>query len=115
MSFLWRAYLSNSEVIDEGADDRYPSSEDLPKEEVVRLEYVPLDKDQKSVGLDIDVRNGERFFRYWRKFQSISLGMEPIKGPADVCIMGIQKDGVKLISVYVYPDNTVVVSTNHEL
>ena len=113
---IWRAYLEDGSIIEEDKDNRYPSSEDLPKSLVARMEYVSLDAVTKPVGVDIDLKNGERFFRFWRKslYSRISgVGPPP---PSDlVCVVGIEKNGEKQVSVYIYPDNTVVVSTNHEL
>lgn len=119
MPYIWRAYMSDGEIVEEDKDNRYPSSEDLPKDKVARMEYVPLNPNEKPVGVDVNLLEGERFFRFWRRNCSARLmghGLLPTTDESTVCVVGVtNKDGEKIVSVYIYPDNTVVVSTSHEL
>lgn len=117
-TYIWRAYMADGEIVEEHNDDRYPSSEDLPKDEVARIEYVPLGGQQRPVGVDINLDKGERFFRFWRRSCSALVsgsGPLPTTAESTVYVLGIEKDGQKVVSVYIYPDNTIVVSTNHDL
>jgi len=107
--YLWRLYTKDGSIINEGTD-QYKSSADVPAEDVVRVEYSTLGKDSQSVSLDIDLENGERFFRFWRR--SAPVGSSNV---STVYVLGKEKDGEKLLSVYVYSDGDVVISTNHEL
>jgi len=114
MVYLWRAYLDDGSIITEGEYDEYASSEFLPKERVARLEYVPQGKGKNIVGIDIDVENGERFFRVNRVTQPFLLDGTMLPNSV-VYVMGVEKEGEKIYSLYLYPDDNVVVSTNHEL
>ena len=117
--YLWRAHLDDGTIIDEGQSDEFVSSEQLPKEHVARLEYVPVAGEQSSnerpVGVDVDLKNGERFFRFWRQSESFNLFNASDSVSSTVCVCGVEKYGKKLYSVYLYPDGHVVISTNSEL
>lgn len=110
MPYIWKLYTKDGSEIIEG-NDKYKSSADVPAEDVVRVEYLPLGKGS-SVSLDIDLESGERFFRFWRRTQSIG---DNFTATGTVYVMGKEKDGVKLLSIYLYPDGDVVVSHYHEL
>ena len=117
--YIWRAYLDDGTIIDEGQSSEFVSSEHLPKDRVARLEYVPVEgkpnQSERPVGIDIDLKNGERFFRVWRKSESFNLFAPKDSVSSTVFVCGVEKYGRKLYSVYLYPDGHVVVSTNSEL
>ena len=117
--YLWRAYLEDGTVVDEGQSEEFISSEHLPKDLVARIEYIPVEGKQspneRPVGVDVDLKNGERFFRFWRKSESFNLFDASDAVSSTVFVCGVEKGGRKLYSVYIYPDGHVVVSTNSEL
>ena len=62
-AMLWRAYMRTGEVIWEQPG---LSSDRLPADDVVRLDYVPVARsDLPTIEAHIDLAKGERFVRYW--------------------------------------------------
>lgn len=101
--FVWSATLRSADVI---LEQPGLSSDHLPREEVVRIEYIPTRrKELPVITCRIDLEKGERFVRYWttlwkpkeggtqrlycvgidRGAQSAMLGFYPMFGKIVLC------------------------------
>jgi len=61
--FIWAATLRSSEVI---LEQPGLSSDHLPRDEVVRIEYIPTRRhDFPVITCRVNLERGERFVRYW--------------------------------------------------
>jgi len=114
MEYLWRVYLDDGSIITEGEDPNFKSSEDFDKRSVARIEYVNSDDNSKVVSLDINIKEGERFYRFWRKTASFNMFKGTLP-PTTVYVIGIKKLDESILTVYLYADGQVLVSTNDQL
>lgn len=71
--FIWCARLRSREVIWEQPG---VSSDHLPVDEVVGIDYVPTRAGLPTIETNVDVGRGERFVRYWSNVWSPSTGKQ---------------------------------------
>lgn len=79
---IWRATLRSGTVI---CEQPGLSSDHLPRDEVVRMEYVPKQKGIPVVACNINLDKGERFVRHWTTIWKPAGG-----GQKRVFVLGIE-------------------------
>jgi hypothetical protein len=93
--FVWSATLRSADVI---LEQPGLSSDHLPREEVVRIEYIPTrQKELPVITCRIDLDKGERFVRYWTTLH------QPQRGQAQrLYCVGVEAGGRYAILAF-YP------------
>jgi len=100
---LWRATLQSGAVI---LEQPGLSSDHLPREEVVLMEYLPAARQGlPTVSCKVDVEKGERFVRYWTTIWRNSGGTQRIY------VVGVE-NSKKFALLAFYPNfSKIVVAT----
>jgi hypothetical protein len=101
-ALVWRAVLRTGEVMWE-----WPgvSSDHLPADSVVQIDYVPRREDLPTIEAHIDLARGERFVRYWTTIWRPTGG-----GTAMLYVLGVQQAGRYALLCYYPHFNKVVLA-----
>lgn len=97
---VWRAMLRTGEVMWEQPG---VSSDSLPADQVVQIDYVPVHDGLPTIEAHIDLAKGERFVRYWT-----TLWMPTGRGTQLLYVLGIRWQERHALLCY-YPDFNKVV------
>ena len=101
--YVWRATLRDGTVI---LEQPGLSSDHLPRDEVVRMEYLPRENGIPSVLCDIDLDKGERFVRYWTTLWHQGQGQRRIY------VLGVELDGKHaMVGIYPHHGSSLVFAT----
>ena len=99
---IWRARLRSREVIWEQPG---VSSDRLPADEVVGIDYVPTRAGLATIETNVDLGRGERFVRYWTTVWS------PNKGAQMLYVAGVRSADRHALYCYYPRHNKLVVAT----
>lgn len=115
----WIAHLCNGSSIYEGEPSGLNpstkklslSSDHLPEEDVVAIQYVHLsDNNRPVITCNIDLDKGSKFIRYWTTIKSMSRS-----GSRKLYALGwysIKNNNKVYAILYLYPDGKVSLSNN---
>lgn len=93
-AMVWRAHLRTGEVIWEQPG---VSSDHLPADSVVQIDYVPRNPELPVIEAEIDLAKGERFVRYWT-----TIWTPTGRGSKMLYVLGIESNGRHAMLCY-YP------------
>lgn len=95
LDFVWRATLRSGTVI---CEQPGLSSDHLPRDEVVQMEYVPTHEGLPVITCRVKLDDGERFVRYWTNLWS-----QKHQSTQRVYILGAESKHGKFALLCFYP------------
>jgi hypothetical protein len=101
-ALVWRAALRTGEVIWEQPG---VSSDHLPADSVVQIDYVPRQEGMPTIEAHIDLMRGERFVRYWT-----TIWTPTGRGKQMLYVLGIRTSGRYALLCYYPRFNKVVLA-----
>lgn len=100
---VWRATLRTGEIIHEQPG---LSSDHLPRDEIVRMEYVPGRNHGPVIECSVDLGRGERFQRYWTTIWRNGGGQQRLY------VVGVERGGRHALLIW-YPRSQKVAFADH--
>lgn len=101
-AFVWRATLRTGEVMWEQPG---VSSDHLPADSVVQVDYVPRDDLLPTIEGRVDLTKGERFVRYWT-----TIWTPTGRGKQMLYVLGVESHGRHALLCYYSGFNKVVLA-----